>query len=67
MYETPWIAKKSISDITDSTRKSGGLDDLDISGYLYFFKNGETRHCNDDSEAHIFYGKNKERLDTTKE
>ena len=61
MHE-PWVDKKSILDITRDARKTAGLEALDM-GYVYFFKNKETRHCNNDEEAYQFYDKNKERLD----
>lgn len=63
MSEAPWIDRKSLLDITQLSRGSAGLSPLDM-GYLYVFKNGETRHCLDDSEAYDFYAKYKDRLDT---
>ena len=66
MSNTPWVDRKSILEITQQSRGGAGLVPLDM-GFLYFFKNGESRHCLDDSEAYDFYAKNKNRLDTKKE
>jgi len=63
MSNTPWIDRKSILEITQQSRGGAGLEPLDM-GFLYFFKNGETRHCSNDSEAYDFYAKHKDRLDT---
>ena len=48
MSKTPWVERKSMLEIT-ADRGRAGLDPIDM-GYLYIFKNGETRHFSDDSE-----------------
>ena len=53
MSNTPWIEKRSLLDITFK-RASANLTPLDY-GFIYVFKNGETRHCLDDREAYDFY------------
>ena len=63
MSETPWIDRRSLLEITQQSRGGAGLVPLDM-GYVDVFKNGETRHCSDDSEAYNFYADNKERLDS---
>ena len=60
MSKTPWIDKKSLLDITRD-RGAKGLQPIDM-GFIYVFKNGETRHCLDDREAYDFYDKNAARL-----
>ena len=62
MSNTPWIDRKSILEITQQSRGGAGLEPLDMG--FYIFKNGETRHCSNDSEAYDFYAKHKDRLDT---
>ena len=63
MSDTPWIKRISLLEITKHRTGTGGVEPLDM-GYLFTFKNGETRHCMDDSEAFTFYANNKDRLDT---
>ena len=60
MSKTPWVERKSMLEIT-ADRGRAGLDPIDM-GYLYIFKNGETRHFSDDSEAYSYYAKYKEKL-----
>tara|TARA_B100000427_G_C15236161_1_gene475648 strand:+ start:191 stop:415 length:225 start_codon:yes stop_codon:yes gene_type:complete len=60
MSNTPWIEKRSLLDITFK-RAAANLTPLDY-GFIYVFKNGETRHCLDDREAYDFYDKNAARL-----
>ena len=61
MSNTPWIDKKSLLEITHRGRGAAKLPPVDM-GFLYVFKNGETRHCLDDREAMDFYEKNTARL-----
>ena len=60
MHE-PWEVKKSLLEIT-SDRGAKGLEPIDM-GYMYLFKNGETKHFLEDTEALRFYEQHKERLD----
>ena len=65
MSKTPWIDKKSLLDITRD-RGAKGLQPIDM-GFIYVFKNGESKHFLDDSEAYRFYEEYKEKLNTEPE